>query len=390
MLADPSLESLDWALSKFNLFITLGIDHDELSHSRVIAWLLRPSGSHGIGDLFLRPFLKAAATQAQVLGIGAVSPKDVDNWHFVNVEVARERQNIDLLVVGQGDQFVCPIENKVDSGEHDGQLRKYWKTVESHYSKWHKLAVFLTRDGISPKEKEDRKHWTPLDYGVIADIIDGLPDDRLSAIDQDVSSFLRQYATAIRRRVMKPPTYLDLLSLEIYKNHRAAINRINLALDNKEKIVASVAKSIFAEPLERVSNGKLLHDFSTDGARSFDSSSLKELFPLPHKMVAFQVKYEKNVSLYVWVRNGPDDVRKRLLKVANSNSPPFSKKAGLNKGWTPVYRRQVISRNDEALLNYDSAKAKVEQAIQDFCETDYFPLVNAIRVEFDLPPVPQP
>ena len=390
MLADPTLESLDRALSKFNLFITLGIDHDELSHSRVIAWLLRPSSSHGLGDLFLRPFLKTAATQAQVLGIGAVSPKDVDNWHLANVEIARERQDIDLLVVDQGDQFVCPIENKIDSGERPGQLEKYWKTVESHYSKWHKLAVFLTRDGIPPNKKEDKKHWTPLDYGVIADIIDGLPEECLTAIDQDVSSFLAQYAIAIRRRVMKPPTYLDLLSLEIYKNHRAAINRINLALDNKEKIIASVAKSIFAESLEKVSNGKLMHDFSTDSARSFDSSSLKELFPLPHKMVAFQVKYERDVNLYVWVRNGPDDVRKRLLKVANSNSPPFSKKAKLNKGWTPIYRRQVISRNGEALLNYSAAKAKVEQAIQDFCKADYFPLVNAIRVEFGLDPVPQP
>ena len=42
------------------------------------------------------------------------------------------------------------------------------------------------------------------------------------------------------------------------------------------------------------------------------------------------------------------------------------------------------------MLNYDEAKMKVEQAIQEFCETDYFPLVNAIRTEFGLSPVSQP
>ena len=390
MLADPSLESLDRALSKFNLFITLGIDHDELSHSRVIAWLLRPSGNHGLGDLFLRPFLKAAATRAQALGIDAVSPEDVNNLHLDNVEIARERQNIDLLVVGHGDQFVCPIENKVDSGERVGQLEKYWETVKSHYGKWRKLAVFLTRDGIPPNKKKDRNHWTPLDYGVIADIIDGLPQKSLATIDKDVSSFLRQYATAIRRRVMKPPTYLDLLSLEIYKNHRDAINRIKLALDNKDKIIAAVAKSVFTEPLEEVSNGKLIHDFSSDDARSFDSSSLIELFPLPYKMVAFQVKYDSHVHLYVWVRNGPDEVRKRLLKVANSNSPPYSKKAKLNKGWTPIYRRLIINGDDDCLLDYAPTKERIVEAIQEFCEGDYPLIVSAIRTEFGLSSVPQP
>ena len=34
-------------------------------------------------------------------------------------------------------------------------------------------------------------------------------------------------------------------------------------------------------------------------------------------------------------------------------------------------------------------KRRVEHAIQDFCETDYFPLVNAIRAEFGLSPVSQ-
>ena len=37
----------------------------------------------------------------------------------------------------------------------------------------------------------------------------------------------------------------------------------------------------------------------------------------------------------------------------------------------------------------EAAKPKMEQAVKEFYESDYYPLVNAIRAEFGLDPVPQ-
>ena len=80
----------------------------------------------------------------------------------------------------------------------------------------------------------------------------------------------------------------------------------------------------------------------------------------------------------------------RLIELPHKSTAAFSvhskKSKKLPKGSSWIYRKQIISRNDEAMLNYDLKQRKVEQAIQEFCETDYFPLVNAIRTEFGLSP----
>ena len=62
----------------------------------------------------------------------------------------------------------------------------------------------------------------------------------------------------------------------------------------------------------------------------------------------------------------------------------------LNKGWTWIYKKRVISRADDSLLDVEATREKVEQGLRNFCETDYYPIVNAIREEFKLEPVPPP
>ena len=43
---------------QFNIFKVCGIDHYELQHSKIIAELLNPQGSHGQGCLYLKLFLE--------------------------------------------------------------------------------------------------------------------------------------------------------------------------------------------------------------------------------------------------------------------------------------------------------------------------------------------
>ena len=80
LMLDGDLERLEDQLAGFNLFDVLGIWHRELQHSWVIAWLLDPRGSHGLGGYFLRAFLSLAAKEARKRGIPAPTPFDVDGW----------------------------------------------------------------------------------------------------------------------------------------------------------------------------------------------------------------------------------------------------------------------------------------------------------------------
>ncbi len=91
LMLDGDLERLEDQLAEFNLFDALGVWHRELQHSWLLAWLLDPRESHGLGDYFLRAFLSHAAKEARARGISVPTPFDIDGWALADVEVARER-----------------------------------------------------------------------------------------------------------------------------------------------------------------------------------------------------------------------------------------------------------------------------------------------------------
>ena len=144
VLDNDELMRLEELASPFNIFKALGVDTQEIRHSSFLAWLLDPTQTHGLRDTFLKGFLMKTTSKARALGIGTISPVDIDAWDLSDTEVRRERQNIDIILVNQPRNLVCVIENKIDSGEHGDQLRRYRAIVESMYPGWIHHFVFLT------------------------------------------------------------------------------------------------------------------------------------------------------------------------------------------------------------------------------------------------------
>ena len=131
---DPDQKGLEDLLGEFNLFDVLQIGHFELQHSWHIAWLLDPGESHGLSDAFLRDFLSQATAAAEERSISVPSPRDGVEWRFADIEIARERHYIDILVLSEADALACIIENKIFSDEIPGQLRRYLETAKSTYT----------------------------------------------------------------------------------------------------------------------------------------------------------------------------------------------------------------------------------------------------------------
>ena len=48
------LDQIEAQLSKFNVFETLSMFHNEIRHSNVLSWLMKPKDNHGLGDIFLK------------------------------------------------------------------------------------------------------------------------------------------------------------------------------------------------------------------------------------------------------------------------------------------------------------------------------------------------
>ena len=120
-------EFLNSKNEKFNIFSILYKEHDERRlHSRFIASLLDPFGSHNMSFAFLNEFLKIFESdlKSENFNSAIVYPQEWDK---------RENNNIDILVIDKKTNNAIIIENKIYAGdsnnEESGQLERYFKHV---------------------------------------------------------------------------------------------------------------------------------------------------------------------------------------------------------------------------------------------------------------------
>jgi hypothetical protein len=126
-----------------NVFSLLGIDRGETVHSRVLAGLLDPLGSHGEGVLFLRQFCEIA----KVPDLPDTLWRRPPAAFWVGREFPIVSRRLDIVVSSLAAQILLVIENKIDHFETEEQLKKYhaWMARQRHY-KFRRLG-FLTLKG---------------------------------------------------------------------------------------------------------------------------------------------------------------------------------------------------------------------------------------------------
>ena len=391
LILDEDLEHLEDLLAEFNLFDVLKIERRELQHSALLAWLLDPAGSHGLQDYFLRRFLTAAAAKAQDEGITGITPLDVDAWALTNIEVATERHNIDVLLISQDDEFVCIVENKIGASEHSDQLNRYLDTVEREYQGLTRFPIFLTPDGIEA-ESETTEPYVPLGYEHIAHLIERTLETRGSTISSSIAQFLTQYARTLGRYVMTTNDNIDALALQIYHKHREAIDLIIKAKPAFEAKGWSILDSAM-ERHERLFRS----DFDNRLQHRFYAPDLEEIPELHQgngwtksgRMLLFEVKYRER-ALVLMLGPGPEPTRRRLYELSQDPDavPDVSMRRTqkLNRIWHTLYRKPLLGKDGSSEPDYEQGRSQVEAAIATFIDQDYWPLVNAIRAKFNLPP----
>ena len=160
LLKDIKFDKLELGLQNPNIFEILKISKTEIRHSNFLSWMLNPSSSHQLGDVFLKRFLREVFLSETFNDINQV---DVEGMDLSNVEVYREWNNIDILI--KLDKIVICIENKILSGEHSNQLSKYKKIIENNFPKENKLFVYLTPEGNQSKNEQET--YQPISYDFI-------------------------------------------------------------------------------------------------------------------------------------------------------------------------------------------------------------------------------
>ena len=140
----------------FNIFGILGMERKEVkTHSKFLAELLNPKGSHLQGDMFLKLFIeylnKVAISDENIEIL--LPDEDKINLNFekstihiekyIGIKEETEGGRIDVVIEDYDGNLIC-IENKIDAREQENQLLRY-DNYGKRFKKCHLL--FLTLDG---------------------------------------------------------------------------------------------------------------------------------------------------------------------------------------------------------------------------------------------------
>jgi hypothetical protein len=136
--------------SNFNLFRLLRIERNEVStHSRFLRELLDPEGSHGQRGKPLSLFLRHCKRKG---GAFADLPDfdDGQDWRVTAEEQCSEEGRTDILIESRRCETLIVIENKVGSGELEGQCLGYWNWMQMQTAFTRKVLIYLTPSGDAP------------------------------------------------------------------------------------------------------------------------------------------------------------------------------------------------------------------------------------------------
>ena len=125
-----------WVTGPTDFLDIIGQARDENTHSRMLEWLLKPTGRHGLGCGLVRRLVERCTGQP-VSGPVAVRKVAFSVW--------RNEREADLVVWSEN--FTLIIENKVDAPEQPNQCDDLYQNFKNENAP---LFLFLTPDGRKP------------------------------------------------------------------------------------------------------------------------------------------------------------------------------------------------------------------------------------------------
>ncbi len=318
----------------FNIFSIMSMESDEVfTHSALLAELLNPNGSHGLGCKALQLFMQQFLDPDYKMNFHNAICKKEDHIGFTNANKT-EGGRVDILVKDSEGNVII-IENKIYAAEQLNQLARYKKQYPQAE------LFYLTLDG---KESDQNiagddipKIYRNLSYG--KDIIPWISSCAELAYNKPMlREVLNQYIFLLKKLTNQTTNseMADQLteiiegnfpaSLEIYRNFENVLNKLK---------------------------GELLDDFSKvlEGKYPMVNVSRTEYRTFP----AVGIKgFENNVTLYFWLKSKKQPV---LSVLGDSLETIGGNLAGFKKGET-TYWKLLPVLSEEKLFKDEWIKTK--------------------------------
>jgi len=169
------LSEINNNLMAFNILEITGMGHQEIKHSTILGWLFDDS-EHNLEYKILDEFLKKVVLKNENNEKIETLKEYIYLSHKQDLNIYREKDNIDLLVVDENNKVVITIENKVfaterKDGKDGGQLQKYKDILDKKYNDdYQKYFIFLTINLEGPSK--GNKNWMIANHQMITDTIE--------------------------------------------------------------------------------------------------------------------------------------------------------------------------------------------------------------------------
>ena len=392
----PSLKKLiDEQRAEFDALDFAGVSRSEAFHSKVLAWLLDPRGTHGAVEHFLCGFLLQATEQAVSAGIRADSLVERAAFAWSATRVRREwghvvdgdKGYLDILLLNEEAGFLCAVENKIGSSEHGEQLTRYRKALANQFPDFDRYHIFLSPGGTLPYRTEEQSWWTPLEYSQVLRLVEGTRKNSANPVQKDVGVFLQQYSTTLRRKIVADvDTNAQQRARQIYLTHREAIEFL---VENKPDLMSEMSQ-FFVKAIDGQEAWKadwkqpdlvFFRSADWDRFKAFNTGTgwgdLKSLVTF-----AFDLR-QRHPRLICTLGPGTDEAIRSKIHADISRRPGLFSCAGgmLNTSYTRLDVKEPITK-DADLVDWDNpaVRAKLTNWVSAFAETD-FPKMNNIIVE---------
>lgn len=254
LMLSEDLEELNNRTNQFNVFNALKLQNNEIRHSNFLGWLMTPYENHELGDYFLKEFLKSAIKNFSSSEKTEIDLKDVAFTNFSDAEIRREYKNIDILIISPKNEFLCIVENKIWTGEHDNQLSRYADIVNKEFNGYKKLYIFLTPEidiecELIKRDIDTTKsvHYIPMCYRQVYEVINKVLKFKSKHLNDEVKIFIEHYKKMIERNIMGN-TDKEIVNLcrKIYRENKEAIDLIN-EYKNPQKELNEILREVLHE-----------------------------------------------------------------------------------------------------------------------------------------------
>ena len=369
---NEDLDQLEIILDRFNLFESLDLVRQEIRHSAFLRWFLDPSETHGFGDFPLRQFLRRVIKGGGENSGILPSLFELHDWKLGQAQVLKEWRNIDILILDEDNQFVCAMENKVDSGEGECQLKRYKEIVVRAFPHYRRALVFLTISGDAPSDEA----YIPVSYRDIASIIENTLKRRESQSNEEIKLFVRQYLDMVRRHLVEDSDVQEICR-RLYRNHHRALDLIfEHRLDRTAEVADAIEDYIRSRhDLTFISGSKTYMSFLP---QSLDLPSIQENgTPILTWRIANK---DEQVRLRLELGPGPEEMRRRVYEMAKSLPGTFGKpKAKLSPKYHTFFSEVWLSRKEYNEQDYEGIRQRMGEHVESLLSRKGEAMARALR-----------